>query len=82
MLSKEGWLPRELLEKLAALSKDNRALIVRLAARWAPTAHVCNRKGPTQRVIDESADPHVTCIYPTCSHCGKPQSTRDGVPRS
>ena len=36
--------------------------------------HICNRKGPGAKVIDESADEAITCIYPTCSVCRKPQA--------
>ena len=35
--------------------------------------HVCNRKGPPAKVIDESGDEPITAIYPTCSVCDKPQ---------
>jgi hypothetical protein len=35
--------------------------------------HTCDRKGPPAKVIDESYDPPITCIYPTCSVCGVPQ---------
>ena len=38
-----------------------------------PRSSVCDRKGPRERVIDESQDPPITGIYPTCSVCGKPQ---------
>jgi hypothetical protein len=34
---------------------------------------VCDRKGPRERVVDESHDPPITGISPTCSVCGKPQ---------
>ena len=29
--------------------------------------HTCDRKGPPAKVIDESGDEPITCIYPTCS---------------
>ena len=35
--------------------------------------HTCDRKGPPAKVIDESGDEPITCIYPTCSVCGVPQ---------
>src|SRR5688572_25388327 len=35
--------------------------------------HVCDRKGPSAKVVDESGDEPITRIYPTCSVCGKPQ---------
>jgi hypothetical protein len=31
------------------------------------TKHVCDRKGPRERVVDKSHDPPITGIYPTCS---------------
>ena len=34
---------------------------------------ICDRKGPPAKVIDESGDEPMTCIYPTCSVCGVPQ---------
>jgi hypothetical protein len=41
--------------------------------------HVCDRKGRPERVVDESLDPPITGIYPTCSVCGTPQPfQRDG----
>ena len=35
--------------------------------------HTCDRKGPPAKVIDESGDEPITCIYPTCSVYGVPQ---------
>jgi hypothetical protein len=35
--------------------------------------HTCDRKGPPAKVVDESGDEPITCIYPTCSVCGMPQ---------
>jgi len=35
--------------------------------------HTCNRKGPPEKLIDESGDEPITRIYPTCSVCGVPQ---------
>lgn len=35
--------------------------------------HVCDRKGPRAKVVDESGDAPITRIYPTCSLCGMPQ---------
>lgn len=35
--------------------------------------HTCDRKGPPEKVIDESGDEPITRVYPTCSECGKPQ---------
>jgi hypothetical protein len=35
--------------------------------------HVCDRGGPRKCVVDESHDPPITGIYPTCSVCGVPQ---------
>jgi len=35
--------------------------------------HVCDRKSPPARVIDESCHPPITALYPTCSQCGRPQ---------
>jgi hypothetical protein len=35
--------------------------------------HTCDRKGPPEKVIDESGDEPITRIYPTCSVCGVPQ---------
>lgn len=37
------------------------------------SSHVCDRKGPRERVVDESHEPPITGIYPTCSVCGVPQ---------
>jgi hypothetical protein len=50
-------------------------------SRWFWTAesatlldeHVCDRKGRSTRVVDESSEPRITGIYPTCSVCGKAQ---------
>jgi hypothetical protein len=35
--------------------------------------YTCDRKGPPAKVIDESGDEPITCIYPACSVCGMPQ---------
>lgn len=35
--------------------------------------HVCDRRGRPERVVDESYEPQITGLYPTCSVCGKPQ---------
>ena len=35
--------------------------------------HTCDRKGAPAKVIDESGDEPITCIYPTRSVCGVPQ---------
>jgi hypothetical protein len=40
--------------------------------------HTCDRKGPPAKVIDDpDGDQEITCIYPTCSVCGKPQLSFD-----
>jgi hypothetical protein len=36
-------------------------------------SHVCDRKGPPAKVIDDPDGESITRIYPTCSVCGKPQ---------
>lgn len=36
--------------------------------------HLCNRKGPCERVADEAHGPPITSIYPTCSVCGVTRS--------
>jgi hypothetical protein len=35
--------------------------------------HVCDRKGRSTTAVDESYEPPITGIYPTCSACGTPQ---------
>ena len=34
------------------------------------SGHTCDRKGLPAKVIDESGDESMTCIYPTCSVWG------------
>jgi hypothetical protein len=41
--------------------------------------HTCDRKGPPAKVIDESGDEPITCIYPTCSVRGVPQVFTSGM---
>ncbi len=36
--------------------------------------HICDRNGPTERVIDETGDQPITGLFPTCSVCGVPQT--------
>lgn len=38
--------------------------------------HVCDRKGPPEKGIDESGDEPSSCIYATCSVCGKRQASK------
>jgi hypothetical protein len=35
--------------------------------------HICDRKGPPEKIIDESGDEPIARICPTCSVCRKPQ---------
>jgi len=63
----------ELLKKLAALPKESRDLIARLAERYTAEAHICDRKGNAERIVDESGSQLITRIAPTCSVCRKPQ---------
>jgi hypothetical protein len=44
--------------------------------------HVCDRRGRPERVVDESTDPPIAGIYPTCSVCGVPQVFPRSYPRS
>lgn len=60
---------RELLDKLSALSKESRELIVRVAERCTNSAHVCDHNGGARRVHAPGSWP-IARVARTCSVCG------------
>lgn len=65
-----AWIVEVRRNAPSSLSEKGRMNVVR-ALRGAD--HECDRKGRSERIVDETGDKPITRIAPTCSVCRKPQ---------